>query len=358
MPRASTLEPVGTVLKTLPLPVLTETLDRPFRILVTGDFSGGLGRNRLPIEVDHNNFGQVMALLAPQLHVPIGATEYALSFRSLDDFTPAGLSQRMMNRTLRAGAGAPPFDPEALSETFPGSPSASHVRAIMHDPAFQSLEAIWRGLDFLLNRVRTGENLKVYLLDLPLLELEVGGLGDLSRALAQEDWGAIAGMYEFDRTAETTLARIAAMAQDAEAPFLTGLTSETAQLAELFPDMRTSLKACWIGLAAPRFLIRLPYAEAEAGDSLWGHPAFVCACLLAQAFERNGWSMRPGDINEIGGLPAVNTCTELPLTEQAAAALADRGIMSLVAAGDAGRIRLVRFQSVAQPHAPLAGKWD
>src|SRR5215472_4926358 len=83
--------------------------------------------------------------------------------------------------------------------------------------------------------------------------------------------------------------------------------------------LRKLPEASYAGLALPRFLLRLPYGKetdpAELfdfeempqstahEDYLWGNPAFVCAALLAQAFSKEGWRMRPGTIRQIDGLP-------------------------------------------------------
>jgi type VI secretion system protein ImpC len=78
--------------------------------------------------------------------------------------------------------------------------------------------------------------------------------------------------------------------------------------------------------------------------------------------------MRPGAVQEIDGLPAhtyredgevqLKPCAEVLLTEDAAEILLDRGIMPLASIKGTDRVRLVRFQSVAAPPAPLAGRWN
>jgi type VI secretion system protein ImpC len=418
----------------------------PFRLLVAGDFSGGAGKNRRPIPVDRDNFDEVLALFAPQLRIDAGGPSVAVSFRELEDFHPDRLLERVESfqgllnlrsrvsdpAAFRAAAGekakrdpelaglsggdllrrmlgeepaARPEDPgqrnwermiRDISKQYsvPGPDPrqgewvartdetiASEMRALLHHRTFQALEAAWRGLYFLVRRVNTGENLKIYIVDLPQEELATG---DLARALAQESWAAAVGLYQFGPKDEETLARISALAQEANAPFLAGLAPDVVGLDGVFEDLRQSLKARWIGLALPRFLLRLPYGAATVEtenfafeempatprheDYLWGHPALACALLLAQAFERDGWRMRPGQVSEIGGLPAhiyrqdgesvLKPCAEVLLTEAAANLLLDRGLMPLASIKDTDRIRLVRFQSIARPLAPLAGKWE
>jgi len=133
----------------------------------------------------------------------------------------------------------------------------------------------------------------------------------------------------------------------------------------------------------PRFLLRLPYGQQtepietfpfeemppvpEHGRYLWGNPSVAVACLLAQAFEKGGWEMRPGSIREISSLPLyiyrrdgesiAQPCAEGLLTDEAAEAISDQGIMPLLSSKDSDRILLARFHSVADPAGTLAGPW-
>jgi type VI secretion system protein ImpC len=147
--------------------------------------------------------------------------------------------------------------------------------------------------------------------------------------------------------------------------------------------LRCLPEARFVGLALPGFLLRLPYgADTDPIEAfefeelsrplphrelLWTHPAFACACLLGEAFSRMGWDMQPGSCQDIERLPllsytsdkgpAVYPCAETLLTETAAEAILDRGIMPLISFREQDRIRLLRLQSVASPPAALAGRW-
>ena len=108
-------------------------------------------------------------------------------------------------------------------------------------------------------------------------------------------------------------------------------------------------------------------ATPEHERYLWGHPAAACACLLGEAFSRYGWAMRPGSMDTLDGLPmhvykedgesVLKPCAEVLLTEEAAELLLDRGFTPLVSIKGTGRVRVLRFQSVAEPLASLAGRW-
>jgi type VI secretion system protein ImpC len=152
---------------------------------------------------------------------------------------------------------------------------------------------------------------------------------------------------------------------------------------ESWAAVRRLPQAGWLGLALPRFLMRLPYGKQttpaenfafeefsgapDHEDYLWANPALACAYLLAEAFAESGWDLRPGEVSEISGLPAhvyrahgeshLKPCAEALLSEDAAEAILDRGLMPFVSVKGSDTIRLLRFQSIAMPAAPLAGRW-
>jgi type VI secretion system protein ImpC len=447
MPRNSALASVEIDVAEEPREIATPEPETPFRILVAGNFSGGAGRYRRPIEIDRDNFDAVMERVGPALHLPFGSAEVALAFREIDDFHPDRLFENLAPfqalRDLRAriedgsalpransqAPGAPPASGADLLRQMMGeAPAAAaapkrsdwdqmlhdlvapyaapgddprkaemiaqtdraiagEMRAVLHHAQFQSLEAAWRGLYFLTRRLETGENLRIFLLDLPQAELTSAGL---RRATGDDEWGLLAGLYYFGPADEDLLKEISFVARIAGAPFISGLAPDVVGLTKAFGELRQSAYARWIGLAMPRFLLRLPYGkDASETESfafeelfkegelskvpeheryLWGHPAIGCAYLLGEAFTRFGWRMRPGAVQEIDGLPAhtyredgdvqLKPCAEVLLTEDAAEILLDRGFMPLASIKGTDRVRLVRFQSVAEPPAPLAGRWN
>jgi type VI secretion system protein ImpC len=421
--------------------------ETPFRILVAGDFSGGAGRNRRTIEIDRDNFDSVMERVAPELRVPFGSGEMMLKFRELDDFTPDRLYQTLPEfrklRELREGledgtispaptasaasaGGAerarPMSGADVLADLMgepakPAAPArrsqwdqllhdivapyaapgdnprksemvaqtdraiAGEMRALLHHPKFQALEAAWRGLYFLVRRLETGESLRIFLLDLPHEALTAE---ELRRAVDDDPWGVIAGLYYFESKEQDRLKEIAIVARIAGAPFIAGLGLGEVGLEKAFSGLRESANARWIGLALPRFLLRLPYGKSgtetesfpfeeqgvppEHERYLWGNPSIGCAFLLGEAYTRFGWAMRPNAVRDIEGLPAhtykqdgemqLKPVAEVLLNDEAAEMLLDRGYMPLASMKNSDRARLVRFQSVADPPAPLAGRWS
>jgi type VI secretion system protein ImpC len=443
MPRSNVLSSVEIDVGEQPQKIAHPEPETPFRILVAGNFSGGAGRHRRPVEIDRDNFDEVLAWFAPALPLPFGATEVVLEFGEIDDFHPDRLFEKLAPfqalRHLRAqivdGSALPAAKAQpdkALAANLSGAdilhqmmgetptPAATPKRsdwdqmmhdlvapyavpgedprqaemiaqtdraiagemcALLHHPRFQALEAAWRGLYFLVRRLETCESLRVFVLDLPQAELTSEAL---RRATGEIEWGVMAGLYYFGPDDEDALKEFSFVARIAGAPLLAGLAPDVVGLTKAFGELRQSACARWIGLAMPRFLLRLPYgknaSETESFEFeemspkpeheryLWGHPAVACAYLLGEAFTRFGWDMRPGAVQEIDGLPAhtyredgetvLKPCAEVLLTEDAAEILLDRGFMPLASIKGTDRVRLVRFQSVAEPPASLAGRWN
>ena len=277
------------------------------------------------------------------------------------------------------------------------------MRAILHYPDFQAIEAAWRGVDFLVSRLDTGEELQLYLLDISKAELvEELNVDDLNssgiyRLLVEQapetkPLGLMAGNYFFDSCMEDleTLGRMAQIAAAAQAPFITAADTtlpgsdrgKWSQDNDAWNMLRHLPEAEYLGLVTSRLLLRLPYGKntdpTELFDFeempipvydqyLWGNPAFACACLIGEAFSVSGWEFRPGMVQDIENLPLhayktkgeahVTPCTGTLLTEDAVEAIMDMGLMPLISFKAKDMVRLARFQSVADPSALLAGSW-
>jgi type VI secretion system protein ImpC len=279
------------------------------------------------------------------------------------------------------------------------------MRAILHHKDFQALEAAWRGVFFLVRGLETGTHLKLYLLDISKAELAA----DLSSSANLQDsgmyhllveegvdglgaqaWAVAVGNFSFSRTEADieTLGQLAELMRVAGAPFLAEADpagdADSSETARHWNSLRHSPAASWLGLALPRFLLRLPYGrKTEPVESfafeempgtpdhqkyLWGNPAFTCAYLLGQAFSNDGWNLRPGVYKEIRGLPLyvyevggeklLKPCAELLMTESDAEWILEQGLMPLVSLKNEDAVRLLRFQSIAEPLAPLSGRWS
>lgn len=293
---------------------------------------------------------------------------------------------------------------------------AEHLRRLLHHPDFQALEAAWRSAWGLVANLETGGALGIHLLDASPAELaaDLEGAGGelpasaLFRLLTESDrppWSLLVADHAFgpDRESVRLLAGLGAVAAHAGGPLLAAAdpallgcrtladTPDPADWSALDPAdqgrwqaLRQSPVAPWLGLALPRVLLRLPYgARTDPVDGfdfeelvstadhhawLWGNPAFACARLLGEAFLDQGWSLDLRDRLELDDLPAhsyqedgesvLKPATEVALGERAAAAILDRGLMPLLGSHRRNTLRLVRFRSLAEGDAALAGPWN
>jgi type VI secretion system protein ImpC len=298
--------------------------------------------------------------------------------------------------------------------------SAGLMRTVLRDERVRALESGWRALYFLVSRLETSNALKLYLLDVSKDELgddlarEDLTQSNLYKLLVEETiespggepWSLAAANYTFDATREDAemLASIAQVAQAARAPFVAAASSRLInceslaatpapedwkriiddETRKMWGALRMLPEAKYIGLALPRFLLRLPYGERtepieafdfeEIGESqtheafLWGNPSFAVAYLIGQTFAEGGWDFSSGTLQDIEGLPLYVTeeagesvtlpCAEALLTVRAAEKILDKGLMPLLSFRDQDRVRLARLQSIAHPFALLAGRWE
>jgi len=268
---------------------------------------------------------------------------------------------------------------------------AEQMRRILHHPGFQAVEAAWRGLFFLVRRLETSERLKLYILDVkdPETAVEETVRVVLEEPIGSEPWSLIAVNFTFGESARDleSLAMLAAIGRTARAPVLAAASprllgcrslAETPDPRRWQPDpeieqpwakLRTLPEAGWIGLALPRFLLRLPYGEHTSPietfrfeemtgaprheDYLWGNPVWALVSLHAESrLEIDGLPLHvyPGD-----GEPCLKPCAETLLTEAAAGHILDSGLMPLVSIKGADRARLLRFQTITAP--PRALPW-
>jgi type VI secretion system protein ImpC len=422
----------------------------PMRLLVLGDFSGKAAAERPPLasrltqRVDMDTIAGVMKRLAPRVTVPAGVIDFA----ELDDFHPERLYARVdLFKALRQARADPqagtadlfgrllgkPADAAAAQVATPGNPIdalirnivapyivkdtsaqtmpylqavdaaiAEQMRTLLHAPAFQSLEAAWRGMQWLISSLELDENLQLHLFDVTPEELLadiVGAQGKLTqtglyRALVDrwrnvpgsQGWAALVGLFDFGPSDADIglLAALGLIGSQGGAPLLAGadlaLAGDDEDMLARWRALRRSEAAPWIGLAAPRVLLRLPYGkgtdpieafafEEFAGspahdEFLWGSASLATALLIGRGFTARGWDMELGDEREIGDLPAytfvrdgvreMQACAEHFLPESELQALLNAGLIPIASRRDRNAVVVIRFQSVSDPAAPLA----
>jgi type VI secretion system protein ImpC len=282
------------------------------------------------------------------------------------------------------------------------------MRRVLHHPDFQSAEALWRGVDFLVRRIETDAKLQIVLYDISAEELSA----DLAASEALETsalyallveqpaldahqgpLSMVVGLYQFEATPPHAdlLGRIAQVAGSAGAPFVAGIGAD--QLLTPMHDWHPLTNQAWtalrdlpasayLGLATPRFLLRMPYGKKtdpidafaleeftrQSGLSgmLWGHPALLVANLMAQTWKRSGNAMQPGSIATVGDLPVyvyhdsdgeqiALPCTERLFSERQAVQVASSGVNPVVSLRGRPEVRMGGFKAVAGN--VLAGRW-
>jgi type VI secretion system ImpC/EvpB family protein len=422
----------------------------PMRLLVLGDFSGTPVSERPPLasrrtlRVDVDSLDDVIGRLRPKLSLSAGE----ITFARIADFHPDQLAarlevfkalgekrthprasnedlERLLGKALAVSSPPTTAPPANALDAFIHNIIAPHIvrdtsietrtylagidaafademRALLHVPAFQSLEAAWRGAHWLISSLELDENLQLHLFDIAREELfadiveaqgRVSETG-LYHALVDrwrnvpggEGWSAIAALIDFGPSEADigVLAALGVIASRAGGPLLGGadraLAGEEGEALAAWDALRRSEAAPWIALGTPRVLLRRPYGkrsdpiEAFPFDEfvgapvqeelLWGNAALALALLIGRAFIARGWDMEPGDEREIDDLPAytfvrngqteMQPCGERSLTEREVTQLLSAGLVPLASRRDRHAVVAIRFQSIAAPPAPLA----
>ena len=337
----------------------------------------------------------VEEMLARLLEKPVSEPHQASS--------PAQLAHRLIQQIV--GSNVPGLHPQQSQlATLVDAELSACLRAILHHPSFQALEAVWRGLDFLVRNIT--EEVKLFVINTrqdqlaTMLSAEDLAKSLICRQLEKIRPAVVLGLYTFGPPDNAVLAGMARLAKACHAafvagasPHLVGCSSFGAQPdpddwtkgspAELesFGEVRRMPEAAHLGLAMPRFLLRQPYGKGSdtieafpfeemstlpAHESyLWGNPALLFGHLLADAFAAHGSEMElHGGGGEVRGLPIhkftrdgethVKPCAEAWLSERAAAAILTHGIMPVLSIRGRDAVQLLTLRALSSPPVPLA----
>ncbi|HEY1576620.1 MAG TPA: type VI secretion system contractile sheath large subunit [Terracidiphilus sp.] len=215
---------------------------------------------------------------------------------------------------------------------------------ILHNPAFQALEASWRGLHYLVDKSETGTHLKIRLLNASKADLvkDIESAVEfdqsaLFKQIYEEEYGTyggnpfsvLIGDYDFGRDPAdmATLTGISGVAAAAHAPFIAAASPqlfdwasytemntprdlakifETAELIK-WRSFRESEDSRYVTLTLPRMMMRYPYGpktkpvdglnyteqlsgkEADHESYLWGNPAYALGARITDAFSKYRW---------------------------------------------------------------------
>lgn len=363
------------------------------------------------------------------LEATVDPSTVAVLFREqfLSASTPAAALRAWFGRSL-------PTDQEDVARQLNRAASEidllinEQLNAILHHRQFQKMEASWRGLLYLTERAEAEGDvgIKIKVLTASWRELE----RDFERATefdqsqlfrkvydqefgmpGGEPFGALLGDFEvrprpvpgYPHDDISMLRSISQVAAAAFCPFITGVHpaffglddfttlehrldhAKTLEQTEYLKwrALRDSEDARFIGLALPRVLMRLPYADdgtrldgfqfredvtgPDASKFLWGNATFALGGVLLRAYAQAGWL---ADIRGVqrgvdgGGLVtslpvhhfgtdcrgvAVKSSTDVIISDRLEKELADLGFIPLADCADTEFSAFYSNQSIQRP---------
>lgn len=292
----------------------------------------------------------------------------------------------------------------------------AQLNEVLHHSRFQELESTWRTVDDIIQHTNFKADIMLDIIDVGKDELyedfENNSVDLTSGALfnkvyiAEYDqfggrpYGGIIGLYEFEHTPQDLywLRQMGRVAAASHAPFVGGVSpkffgcntiEELGAVKDLegmlnqpkyggWNQLRDTPEAAYIGLALPRYVLRLPYhpelnpcgdlnfEEKVRGDDdrtfLWGNSAALIARNMCRSFETSGWCqyMRgPKGGGLIAGLPVhtynlrgeeeIKLPVELAIPDYRELEFANSGFMPLIYKKGTADACFFSVQSVKKP---------
>jgi type VI secretion system protein ImpC len=291
---------------------------------------------------------------------------------------------------------------------------SAQVNEVLHHPDVQKLESAWRSLRFVIEKVDFRENIKVELLsvDKETLQADLEDSPDLTksgfyRIVYSNEYGVFGGKpygvmnmnYGFSPGPQDIelLRKLGAVASMAHCPVVANagpqfFGDETFKNLPTLKDLksifegpqyarwnsfRESEDARYIGLAMPRFLLRLPYGEktipvksfnfnedvVDHHDRyLWGHASNTLVTRIADSFAKYRWApniIGPQSGGAVENLPLhqyeamgeiqTKVPTEVQLTERREYELSEEGFIGLTFRKESDNAAFFSANSVQKP---------
>ncbi|OKP01176.1 type VI secretion system contractile sheath large subunit [Xenorhabdus eapokensis] len=285
---------------------------------------------------------------------------------------------------------------------------------IMHAKPFQELESSWRSLKILVDRTDFRENIKINILHATKDELledfefspEIIQSGFYKHVYSSgygqfggEPVASVIGNYAFNNTTPDIklMQYVSSVGAMAHAPFLSSVSPEffginsftelpaIKDLKSVFEGpshtkwraLRESEDSRYLGLTAPRFLLRLPYSNVEnpiknfnyqenvSRDHehfLWGNTAYLLASCLTDSFAKYRWcpniigpqsggavSDLPVHLYEAMGQIQAKIPTEVLVTDRREFELAEEGFITLTMRKGSDNAAFFSANSVQKP---------
>lgn len=412
--------------------------DKTFRILILSDL--GAADVSRPQLIDRDNFEDVMKKMKVSVELPLAGK---ITFSDIDDFHPDQLYRRLdlfqslrqartrlenpetskqtaellfteatpqattdilkpasvLDAIVEESTGGKYVDPFAdyvrklvapytAPKPDPKLPDilaeidaaiAGNMREILHDPAFQSIEAAWRALFLMTRGIETSVDLKVYVMHFPKSMfvtdlLQAKSLKDtvFLSILNSQKWALVAGNYYFTggEVDMELLGRVALITDSVGARFVAGAEPDPAKWLSPTPayqELRAIPEAESIALSLPRWIQRMPYgknaSETEAfafeeftpgvpdhDHYVWANPAFAVAYLMAEMHSSGEESLNihslPAHMYKDDGENVVKPCAEHLMRQVDAEKLIENGLMPLLSMKGQDWIRLAGFRAI------------
>ncbi|PHM36229.1 type VI secretion system contractile sheath large subunit [Xenorhabdus innexi] len=285
---------------------------------------------------------------------------------------------------------------------------------IMHAKQFQELESSWRSLKMLVDRTDFRENIKINIIHATKDELledfefspEIIQSGFYKHVYSAgygqfggEPVATVIGNYAFENTTPDIklMQYVSSVGAMAHAPFLSSVSPEffgvnkftdlpaIKDLKSVFEGpshtkwraLRESEDSRYLGLTAPRFLLRLPYSSVEnpiknfnyqenvSRDHehyLWGNTAYLLASCLTDSFAKYRWcpniigpqsggavSDLPVHLYEAMGQVQAKIPTEVLITDRREFELAEEGFITLTMRKGSDNAAFFSANSVQKP---------
>lgn len=293
---------------------------------------------------------------------------------------------------------------------------SEQINKIIHHEEFKQLESAWRGLEYLVNNTETNTLLKIKFMPLSKKELSrnlkkfKGAMWDQSPIFKKiyeeeygqfggEPFGCLVGDYHFDHGPQDVeiLSEIAKISAASHCPFVTGASPNLMQMdsweelsnprdiSKIFQNteyaawrsLRESDDARYLGLALPRFMVRLPYSSKNNPieefnfeevtnsheDYSWVNAAYAMAVNINRSFNEYGWctsirGVESGGIVEDlpthtfetddGGVD-IKCPTEIAISDRRESELSNNGLMPLVYRKNSNLAAFIGAQSLQAP---------
>lgn len=291
---------------------------------------------------------------------------------------------------------------------------SKQMDAIQHNNIFQERESFWRSVKTTVDRTDFRENIKIHVLHATKQELlddfefapEIIQSGFYKHVYASgygqfggEPVAAVIGGYEFSNTNQDMklLRYLSSVGAMAHAPFLSSVSpeffglnsySELAQIKDLYAVFESPAYAKWralresedsryLGLTAPRYLLRLPYSSTDNpvktfnyqedvtgdhNDFLWGNTAFLLASSMTNSFAKYRWCpniIGPQNGGAVDDLPVhlfesmgqiqAKIPTEVLITDRREFELAEEGFITLTMRKGSDNAAFFSANSVQKP---------